>query len=155
MEYIIVKWLHILSSTILFGTGLGSAFYKWSADRTGNLPTIVHTNKLVVFADWLFTTPTIILQPLTGVWLVSILGFSLYENWLLASYCLYLIAGVCWLRVVWLQIAMRDISAQAIASCTELSSVYCHYNRQWFWLGVPAFISMILIFFLMVYKPSF
>ena len=27
MEYAIVKWLHVLSSTLLFGTGLGSAFY--------------------------------------------------------------------------------------------------------------------------------
>ena len=26
MEYQVVKWLHILSSTLLFGTGLGSAF---------------------------------------------------------------------------------------------------------------------------------
>ncbi len=29
MEYLVVKWLHILSSTLLFGTGLGSAFYMF------------------------------------------------------------------------------------------------------------------------------
>ena len=27
MEYLVAKWLHILSSTLLFGTGLGSAYY--------------------------------------------------------------------------------------------------------------------------------
>ncbi len=154
MEYIIAKWLHIISSTFLFGTGVGSAFYKWSADRTGNLPTIAHTNRLVVLADWLFTTPTVIFQPLSGIWLVGILGYSPYEPWLLATYLLYVITGSCWLRVVWLQIRMRDISAEASVTNTELGSSYHQYRRQWLWLGVPAFIAMIMIFFLMVYKPS-
>jgi len=155
MEYLFVKWLHIISSTILFGTGLGSAFYKWRADSSNNIPTIAHTNKLVVTADWIFTTPTVILQPLSGIWLVNILGYAFNESWLLATYSLYFIAGVCWLRVVWLQIVMRDISNQLMASNTPLSSAYYSYCRQWFWLGVPAFISMILIFLLMVFKPSF
>jgi uncharacterized membrane protein len=155
MEFLIVKWLHILSSVILFGTGLGSAFYKWNADRTGNLQTIAHTNKIVVFADWLFTTPTVVLQPLTGIWLVLLLGFSIYEPWLIATYCLYIIAGICWLRVVWLQIQMRKISCQALEKNTNLDKTYNQYSRQWFWLGIPAFISMIIIFLLMVSKPSF
>jgi uncharacterized membrane protein len=36
MEYAIVKWLHVLSSTLLFGTGLGSAFYMLVVSRTPN-----------------------------------------------------------------------------------------------------------------------
>lgn len=155
MDYLLLKWLHILSSTVLFGTGLGSAFYKWSADRTGNLPTIAHTNKLVVLADWLFTTPTVIFQPLSGIWLFIIVGYSPFEPWLIATYVLYVIAGLSWLRVVWLQIRMRDISIHAAKENLELSHDYHRYNHQWFWLGVPAFISMIMIFLLMVYKPSF
>jgi hypothetical protein len=34
MDYLIVKWIHILSSTVLFGTGLGSAYYMFFASRT-------------------------------------------------------------------------------------------------------------------------
>ncbi|MGD8783379.1 MAG: DUF2269 domain-containing protein [Thioalkalispiraceae bacterium] len=155
MEYLIIKWLHILSSTILFGTGLGSAFYKWHADRSGNLQTIADTNKLVVFADWLFTTPTVIIQPVTGIWLVFLLGFSIYEYWLSITLLLYFIAGTCWLRVVWLQIRMRDLSQQALDTHIKLDEAYNLYKREWFWLGVPAFIAMIAIFLLMVIKPSF
>jgi uncharacterized membrane protein len=155
MEYLLIKWLHILSATVLFGTGLGSAFYKWSADRTGNIQTIADTNRLVVFADWIFTTPTVILQPLTGFWLMLLLGFSFAEPWLILTYMLYILAGSCWLRVVWLQIKMRNLSNRACLENQHLDEQYYRYSRQWFWLGVPAFFSMIFIFYLMVAKPSF
>ena len=152
MDYEIVKWLHILSSTLLFGTGLGSAFYKWSADRSGNIEAIAHTNRIVVIADWLFTTPTVILQPLTGYLLLRILGLGLDEAWLVATYILYIIAGGCWLPVVWLQIRMRDLALDAVQGRVALDSSYHRLARIWFWLGVPAFVSMVLIYFLMVSK---
>ena len=153
MDYETLKWLHILSSTLLFGTGLGSAFYKWSADRSGNIEVIVHTNRIVVLADWIFTTPTVIIQPLTGFLLISAIGFTLTEPWLLVTYVLYVIAGGCWLVVVWLQIRMRNISLHAIQNDVRLDDIYHHYTRLWFWLGVPAFISIVVIYFLMVFKP--
>ena len=31
MEYLVAKWLHVLSSTILFGAGVGSAFHLFAA----------------------------------------------------------------------------------------------------------------------------
>ena len=153
MDYATLKWLHILSATLLFGTGLGSAFYKWSADRSGNLAAIAHTNRMVVIADWLFTTPTVILQPLTGFWLIHILGYSLTEPWLVASYVLFIIAGGCWLPVVWMQIRMRDIALHALQAGTPLGEQYHRLARGWFWLGVPAFASIVVIYYLMVFKP--
>lgn len=153
MDYETLKWLHILSSTLLFGTGLGSAFYKWSADRSGNIEVIVHTNRIVVLADWIFTTPTVIIQPLTGFLLISAIGFTLTEPWLLVTYVLYVIAGGCWLVVVWLQIRMHNISLHAIQNDVRLDDIYHRYTRLWFWLGVPAFISIVVIYFLMVFKP--
>ena len=155
MEYLILKWIHILSATILFGTGLGSAFYKWSADRTGNKQTIADTNRLVVFADWIFTTPTVIVQPITGIWLATLRDYALTDTWLLITYLLYSIAGVCWLRVVWLQIRMRDISKAFDTDNIVEDVLYHRYRQQWFWLGVPAFIAMIGIYYLMVSRPSF
>jgi len=153
MEYTLLKWVHLLSATILFGTGLGSAFYKWCADRAGNLQAIAHTNKMVVIADWIFTTPTIIIQPITGIWLVYVSGYSLQESWIVAAFLFYFIAGVCWLPVVWLQIQMRNISRQALKKHTCLNATYHRYARIWFWLGVPAFLSMVMVYFLMVFKP--
>jgi len=153
MEFLIIKWIHIISSTLLFGTGLGSAFYKYMADKTHNIDTIAYTNKNVVLADWLFTTPTIIIQPISGFLLASMVGYSLTESWLLVSITLYLIAGACWLPVVWLQIQMRNSSSQSAASQSALPALYWKQATVWFWLGVPAFLAIVSVFFLMTNKP--
>jgi len=154
MEYLILKWLHILSSTFLFGTGVGSAFYKFLADRTGNLQNIAQTNRHVVLADWLFTTPTVIIQPVTGVMLAQLLGFPLSTPWLAASIALYIVTGLCWLPVVRLQMRMSTLSNDAVLKNVSLGDDYWRMTRQWFWLGVPAFVAMVAIFYLMVLKPA-
>lgn len=153
MEYLIVKWIHIVSSTFLFGTGVGSAFYKFLADRSGNLHNIAQTNKHVVLADWLFTTPTVIIQPATGVMMMQLLGFPLTTPWLMTSIVLYILTGLCWLPVVYLQIRMSKLSAAAVQHNAPLGADYYRMTRQWFWLGVPAFIAMVVIFYMMVVKP--
>ncbi len=152
MTYITLKYLHILSMVLLFGTGLGSAFYKWMADRSKNLEHINVTNRNVVLADWVFTTPTVIFQPISGIWMANIIGLPLTTFWIFASIGLYILAGLCWLPVVWLQIRMSKISQIAIDNQKPLPDDYWMYTRIWFWLGVPAFISMILVVFLMVFK---
>ena len=154
MTFLTLKTLHILSAIILFGTGLGSAWYKFMADRSGDLATIATTNRHVVLADWMFTTPTVILQPLTGVWMAHLLGVSLLTPWLLTSILLYLLAGACWLPVVVLQIRMRELSNQALKNNTALPEQYHRHARCWFWLGVPAFLAMVAVVFLMVFRPQ-
>lgn len=152
MTYSLLKTLHILSMVLLFGTGLGSAFYKWMADRSGNLQHIAVTNRHVVLADWLFTTPSVIFQPISGVWMLLLLGLPIDTPWVVASLSLYGLAGVCWLPVVWLQIRMQAIAADAAARQVPLPERYWLMARCWFWLGVPAFISMVLVVALMVFK---
>ncbi|HWK54295.1 MAG TPA: DUF2269 domain-containing protein [Hyphomicrobiales bacterium] len=153
MDYLTLKWIHIISSTFLFGTGVGSAFYKFLADRGGNVRHIAETNRHVVLADWLFTTPTFIIQPLTGVMLALALGFPLDTPWLLASMGFYLLTGLCWIPVVLLQIRMQTLAWAALHAGIPLGDDYWRMARQWCWLGVPAFIAMVIIFYLMVYKP--
>src|SRR5215213_5072702 len=106
MEYLIVKWLHILSSTVLFGTGLGSAFYMFFTNRSREVRAVAIVCRRVVWADWLFTTPTAILQPATGFYLTHLAGLPMTAHWVLGSIALYVIAGACWLPVVWIQIQM-------------------------------------------------
>lgn len=151
--YVLVKTLHILSATVLFGTGLGSAFYMWRADRSEDGAAIAFAARNVVIADWLFTLPAIVVQPLSGVWLALHLGMSLTEPWLLWTYVLYLLAGICWLPVVWLQIRMRDMAAAALAQEVPLPERYHRYMKAWFVLGWPAFLAVIAIFYLMVARP--
>ncbi len=154
MSYLVLKYLHILSMVLLFGTGLGSAFYKWMADRGGNVINIAVTNRHVVLADWIFTTPTVILQPISGIWLAMTMGYPLTTPWISASLMLYTIAGICWLPVVWLQIRMRNLSKDAVETGEPLTQQYWHYARIWFYLGIPAFLSMLFIVFLMIFKPT-
>lgn len=152
MTYLLLKYWHILSAFLLFGTGLGSAFYKWMADRHGNIQHIAMTNRHVVLADWIFTTPTIILQPLTGIWMASLINLPLTTSWIAISIGFYFFAGLCWLPVVYLQIKMQKLSEQALQSNKALPIQYWQYARIWFWLGIPAFTSMIIIIYLMVNK---
>lgn len=154
MDYMTLKTLHILSAILLFGTGLGSAFYKFFTDRSGNVAAIAVTNRLVVLADWLFTTPTVIVQPFTGYWMLRLAGWSLNTPWIIAGTALYLLAGACWLPVVWLQIRMARASTAAARDHTTLPTSYRHWARLWFWLGVPAFTAMVLTVTVMVFKPN-
>lgn len=153
MSYEFIKTAHILSAFVLFGTGLGSAFYKFMADRSKNLPTIATTNRHVVLADWTFTTPTVLLQPLTGFWLAHESGYTLMSGWLLLALVLFIFAGLCWLPVVWLQIRMRNDATAALRGSGTLPERYWRDARLWFWLGVPAFTSMVIVVWLMVAKP--
>jgi uncharacterized membrane protein len=151
--YLSLKTLHILSAILLFGTGLGSAFYKFMADRRGEVGALAVVNRHVVLADWLFTTPAIVIQPLTGLALLHVLGLSWNTPWALWSFALYFLAGACWLPVVWLQIRMRDLAEAAWREHTPLPPLYRRYARLWFWLGVPAFGAMVAVVGLMVFKP--
>ncbi len=152
--YNLLKWSHILSAFLLFGTGLGSAFYKWMSDRAGDLHAQAITAKHVVLADYLFTTPTVIYQPLSGWLLLRELGVPLTEPWVLLSFGLYILAGLCWLPVVGLQIQMRDMALLALQNGTSLPAAYDRKARLWFWLGWPAFLALVAVVWLMVAKPD-
>jgi uncharacterized membrane protein len=151
--YLLIKWMHILSSTVLFGTGIGIAFFKWMTDRSEDVRAIRIVNERTVLADLVLTTPAVILQPLTGFALVYVGGYTVLSGWLMMATLLYLLAGCCWLPVLWLQLRMRDIARIADGENSPLPALYWRYARIWFWLGIPAFISLMIVYWLMVFKP--
>lgn len=151
--YPIVKTVHILSATVLFGTGLGTAFFFWSA-RHGDDAARLYAARTTVRADFLFTLPAVILQPLSGAWLVSRSGYGWTEGWLVWTYGLYALAGLCWLPVVWLQMRMADMMAARVAGEPFDAARYERLRRAWFWLGWPAFGGLVMVFYLMVAKPA-
>jgi uncharacterized membrane protein len=154
VSYLIVKWIHVVSSTMLFGTGLGSAFYMFFVSRTRDPHAIAVVIKYVVLADWLFTTPTVILQPASGLYLAHMANFQLTSLWLLASIGLFLLAGAAWLPVVWMQIRMRDMAQEAATTGQPLQKAYWIFMRWWVALGLVAFAALVSVFFLMVVKPG-
>lgn len=154
MDYLIVKWLHILSATFLFGTGIGSAWYLLFATVSRDVRAVAVVSRVVVWADWLFTATTMVAQPLTGYYLMRLAGYPVHSRWLAWSIALYALAGLCWLPVVWLQMRMRDVALQAAADQDgALPPLYWRYFRWWVALGVPAFFAFLAVFYLMVVKP--
>lgn len=154
MEYVIVKWLHILSSTFLFGTGIGTAFYMLAANLSRDIRTIAVVGTWVVRGDWLFTATSVVVQPLTGFYLIHLAGFPMTSRWIVWSIGLYVLALACWLPVVWLQIRLRDMAVAADRDGTPLPPLYWRYLRTWILLGIPAFFSLVIVFYLMVAKPA-
>lgn len=153
-SHLTLKVVHVISATILFGTGLGTAFFKWVTDRTGRVAAIRVVAEKVVLADWLFTTPAILVQIATGVALARLLGYPLTRGWVACALVLYFFAGACWIPVVLLQLRMRDLARAADQRGTALEEHYWAYARAWFWLGVLAFTSIIVVFWLMIAKPA-
>ncbi len=152
MDYLTIKWLHILSATFMFGTGFGTAFYMFFANRSGNVQAISVVSKWVARADWCFTTPAVLVQPASGLAMMRLAGFGLETPWIVWSLGLYALAGVCWLPVVWLQLRMRDMAGMAAASGAALPAVYWRYERIWTALGFPAFFALVVVYWLMVHK---
>ncbi|CAN5595812.1 DUF2269 family protein [soil metagenome] len=152
--YLILKWLHILSSVVLVGTGFGSAYYMFFVNRSHNVAAQAVVAKLVVRADWWFTTPTVFVQPITGFLLAHMAGWPLSTPWLALSIGLFVLAGACWLPVVWLQLRMAAMAQKASEDGSEIPELYNRYARRWEWLGCPAFVALIGVFYLMVAKPT-
>jgi uncharacterized membrane protein len=153
-HYTLLKLVHVLSSTLLFGTGLGTAFFQWQAHRSGDVRAIAATARHVVLADFLFTTPAVILQPLTGFLLARMVGYEFTAPWLMLAMVLYLVAGACWLPVVAIQMRVRDLASDAVARGAPLPEHYHRLMRAWFALGWPAFLAVALTFWLMVRRPA-
>ncbi len=152
--YLIIKWIHILSSVLLVGTGFGSAYYMFFVNRSGSIAAQATVSRLVVRADWWFTTPAVIVQPLSGWMLAHLAGIPLSTPWIAWSLALYVVAGLCWLPVVWLQIRMAGMASHALQTGTPLHADYAQYARWWEYLGYPAFLAMVAVFYLMVAKPG-
>ncbi len=151
--YLAVKTLHILSSTILFGTGLGIAFFMAMSFFTSDIHEKFYAIRTTVLADYLFTAPAVVIQPLSGAWLVWQGGYDWSDLWLVWTYALYAIAGLCWLPVVAIQIKLKTIMRDCVAGGKEVPEQFHKLFRWWFLLGWPAFLGLIGVFFLMVMKP--
>jgi len=155
MLFLLLKVLHILSGAVLFGTGAGIAFFMLRAHATGEARTVAAVGRIVVLADMVFTATAVVVQPLSGLGLILLQGWSPFEPWLLAAYGLYVVIGVCWLPVVWIQIRMLRLAEAAARDEAPLPPAYYRLFGWWFALGWPAFAGVIGLYGLMVFKPVF
>ncbi|MFZ2099359.1 MAG: DUF2269 domain-containing protein [Oricola sp.] len=155
MEYeLILRWLHVIGACVLLGTGAGIAFFMVMAVRTGKPALIAHVAATVVIADALFTATAVIAQPVTGYLLALKVGWPLTQGWVALSLVLYVVTGVFWLPVVWIQIRLRDLARQAAVEGAALPDAFHRLYRIWFACGFPAFAAVIAIVWLMLARPD-
>jgi uncharacterized membrane protein len=150
----VLRWLHVIGATVLLGTGAGIAFFMLMAHRTRQPALVAHVAGTVVVADLLFTATAVVAQPLTGLGLALLIGWPLTEGWLLVSLALYVLTGLFWLPVVWIQLRMRDLARAAAREGLPLPGQYHRLYRVWFACGIPAFLAVLAILWLMLAKPS-
>lgn len=154
MEWeLVLRWLHVIGACVLLGTGAGIAFFMLMAHRTKDARFIAQTAGVVVLADWLFTATAVVVQPITGVLLAQAVGWRLNEGWIVLSMALYLLIGALWLPVVWMQMRLRKLATAAADAGAELPADYHRLFRLWFACGVPAFIAVLGILWLMIARP--
>ena len=149
-----LRWVHVIGACVLLGTGAGIAFFMVMAHRTGDARLIAHTAGTVVIADWLFTANAAVVQPITGYLLAREIGWPVTEGWVALSLVLYVMIGVFWLPVVWMQHQMRDLAQAAARDGTSLPDRYGQLYRLWFACGFPAFFGVLTILWLMLMRPA-
>jgi uncharacterized membrane protein len=153
MGYLVLKYIHLLSATILFGTGIGTAFFMLMAYLSRDIHTIKKTCRHVVIADWVFTTPAVIIQPLSGILLMNLLHYSYNSLWFAIIIGLYLFAGMCWLPVVFIQYRFRQLAAQ-LQDNQPLPAPFHRLMMWWITLGCFAFGALLVVYWLMVTKQG-
>lgn len=155
MAYLVLKFLHLLGGTVILGTGIGIAFFMLMAHLSEDAVFIARTAGLVVIADFVFTATAVVVQPITGYFLLQEIGGSLTDGWVAASLVLYVVTGLFWLPVVWMQIRMRDLARAAASAAQPLPAAYHKLFRLWLVFGFPGFGSVLAIVWLMMAKPIF
>lgn len=154
MDWIVVlRWLHVIGATVLLGMGAGIAFFMLMAQRTGRADLVAHVARTVVVADFVFTASAVVVQPVTGLLLAHLIGWKLTEGWLLLSIVLYVVTGLCWLPVVAIQMRIRRLAEAAAQAGAPLPEEERRLFRVWMILGVPAFLAVLAIIWLMLERP--
>ncbi|RYC12153.1 DUF2269 family protein [Ciceribacter ferrooxidans] len=151
---IFLRFLHVIGATVLLGTGAGIAFFMVVARHTRDPAVIAHVAGTVVLADTVFTATAVFVQPITGYLLAKTIGWPLTEGWIVIALALYVVTGLFWLPVVWIQLKLRDIARAAALGGTALPPAFASLYRIWFACGFPAFFSVLAIIWLMLARPS-
>lgn len=154
MTYNLLLFLHVIGACVLLGTGAGIAFFMVVSNRTGDPALVAHTAGIVVLADTVFTATAALVQPITGYLLARHVGWSLLEGWIALALGLYVVVGLFWLPVVWMQVRLRALAIAARDAGLSLPPQYHRLYRVWFAFGFPAFAAVLAILWLMIAKPA-
>ncbi|QXI36604.1 DUF2269 family protein [Pseudomonas xantholysinigenes] len=154
MDYLLLKYLHLIAAVFLFGFGMGSYLYLVAAHRGNDPRVIAAVARMVVRFDAWITTPAGFVQLLSGYAMVSLAGMPWSTDWLRGALLIFFSVGALWLPVLLLQKRMQVLAEQAAQTGTVLGARYWRLYRGWLWMGVAGFGGMFLIVLVMVTKQA-
>ena len=152
--YSAVKLVHVLSAALLIGVGAGTAFFLWQSHRSGDVGAIGVATRAALLIEWWIIVPTVVLQPLTGLWMLDLGGQPLRQPWIVAALLLFGIAGVVWIPAIALKLRMHDVARAAAERSRALPVAFHRWMRWWLALWWTIFALTLAILALMVLRPS-
>ena len=148
-----IRLLHIVSSALMFGVGIGAFWFMQTAARSGSPAAIAVTTRNAVRAEWFIAAPVALIQPTTGYLLMLQLGYSLHSRWFAAGVALYVFAGMCWVYLVKAELGLRDLAA-GHSTVSGLPAEFGPLFQRWTRLALGSFAGVLAIFCLMVFRPG-
>jgi uncharacterized membrane protein len=149
-----IKFVHMLSVAVMFGTWLGIAAFMVLAHHSHNTSVVALTSQFVVRIELVVMIAAVVLQPASGVPLAYVIGLDpLGEFWLVASIAGYGFVVLCWLAAVVIEFRVRRVTREAALSNVPLPAAYKTLFRVWAMLAVPILSGMVGLFALMIWQP--
>ncbi len=157
MLYLVLKWLHVLGAILFLGVGAGSAWYKLRGSHSGDPKVVAWASREIVLADWLFTVPSALIMPITGLWMASLMKMPWLEGFVGVGVFGFAAAGALWLPAVWMQLRMKRLATEAAERGELPGDEFRRLQRWWLILGFPAFAISVALIWVMVAKwaPEF
>ncbi|BBP80019.1 DUF2269 domain-containing protein [Pseudomonas gingeri NCPPB 3146 = LMG 5327] len=110
-----LKVLHSVVTVLLLGSALAVAIWFWRGRRRGDATIPGRLLKMPWALAWWLMALCLVVQPVSGWWLVHLGGFPLGQTWLLGSSVLYTVGCLAW---AWLVVRLNrlrrgDVSGNA------------------------------------------
>ncbi len=153
----LIRLIHVVSSALMFGVGIGAFWFMRAALRSADVAAIVVTTRNAVRAEWFIAAPVAVVQPTSGYLLMLQLDYPLHSRWFLAVATFYIVAGMCWVYLVKAELKMRHLANVALASpraAAPLPPLFYALSRRWQRLALGSFAGVLTIFWLMVFRPG-
>ncbi|OSQ36559.1 DUF2269 family protein [Thalassospira mesophila] len=154
MDFVLVKFVHLVGVVLFLGNIIVSAVWKNAADRTKNPAIIAFSCRLIKITDLAFTASGVLLIAIGGLGMYHVGRIDLVARVNLQSgIFLFIISAVIWiLGLIPLQRRMARVSHSA-ATHNELTLPDTYYRaaRLWNFLGAIAVILPIITLWLMLH----
>jgi uncharacterized membrane protein len=147
-----IRLLHVLSSALMFGVGVGAFWFVNTAAASKHPVALAVTARNAFAAEMAFGVPVAIIQPLTGWLLMLELGYRFDSAWFWSVVAAYIVTGIAWVYLIKAEYKLRALTAPLapIESVPELQ----HTLQRARALAAFTLTGVVVLFALMVFRPG-